>query len=100
MNEEDKTLTQAQWDEVLAAQGYACHFCMRHLEKDYNSPMHGELDHDHKTGWVRGILCPKCNDELEKYEKLKRRYAAYESWGRKNTLSDLKMKVQMKKVTR
>ncbi|WP_328853688.1 endonuclease VII domain-containing protein [Micromonospora globbae] len=42
-----------EFDELLAAQGGVCAVC------GVPDPEH--LDHDHRTGWVRGILCFNCN---------------------------------------
>ena len=47
--------------DVMVSQGMACAICGR-------EPKHGgrrlDIDHDHKTGQVRGLLCPKCNRML------------------------------------
>lgn len=53
-----------QWDELLKIQNYTCALCNRIPEV---------VDHNHKTGVVRGLLCNKCNmrltilEEDEKY---------------------------------
>ena len=48
-------------DEVFALfekQGYSCALCGVTAARKWN------LDHDHVTGRVRGILCSKCNNGL------------------------------------
>jgi hypothetical protein len=52
-------ITSADYDARLAEQGGVCALCG-------NPPKVKRLhvDHDHKTGRVRGILCSKCNQTL------------------------------------
>jgi hypothetical protein len=49
-------LTIAQYDELLEAQGGVCAICGR-------PPKNRRLavDHNHKTGKIRGLLCWVCN---------------------------------------
>ena len=52
-------LTPEQYDELLAAQGGVCAICQE--------PPHGDrlhVDHDHRTGRIRGLLCQLCNRAL------------------------------------
>ena len=52
-------LTEAQWDEMFQTQGGKCAICLK--------PQHGRrlaVDHDHKSGKVRGLLCWRCNKYL------------------------------------
>ena len=46
-------LTLEAFDELLASQGGGCAICGR--------PDADNVDHDHETGRVRGILCFPCN---------------------------------------
>ena len=50
---------QAEFDELLDAQGGCCAIC------GAADPQH--LDHDRRTGWVRGILCFNCNGGLGQF---------------------------------
>jgi hypothetical protein len=50
---------QAEFDEMLAEQGGVCAIC------GADDPKH--VDHDHRTGWVRGILCFNCNGGLGQF---------------------------------
>ena len=49
-------ITTADFAAMLAAQSFACDICRAE----------GELviDHDHDSGEVRGLLCPRCNSAL------------------------------------
>jgi hypothetical protein len=50
---------QADFDEMLAEQGGVCAIC--------GAPDPQHVDHDHRTGWVRGILCFNCNGGLGQF---------------------------------
>jgi len=49
-------LTEAERDELIAAQGGVCCICLAAPATD--------VDHCHKTGRVRGVLCFNCNSGL------------------------------------
>jgi hypothetical protein len=51
-------ITLDQYDLMLAAQGGRCAICPRPAES-MNTRLH--VDHDHKTGLIRGLLCWWCN---------------------------------------
>lgn len=54
-----------EYDRMLAAQGGGCAIC-------HNPPKNRRLhvDHDHKTGKVRGLLCFRCNRALPSWMTL------------------------------
>jgi hypothetical protein len=55
-------ICNAKYDEMLTAQHGKCAIC----ESVLNSSRYTKLavDHDHKTGKVRGLLCMNCNTGL------------------------------------
>jgi len=57
-------LTLNDYDEMLAAQGGGCSICGT---SDFGSKR-GHIDHDHKTGNIRGILCTNCNNGLGRFK--------------------------------
>jgi len=46
--------------EILDEQNHKCCIC----EEDLITKKHRHIDHDHKTGKVRGILCHHCNTAI------------------------------------
>jgi hypothetical protein len=53
-------ITLEQYDALLASQGTKCAICPATTPTGKgNGRWH--IDHDHKTGKVRGILCGRCN---------------------------------------
>jgi hypothetical protein len=62
------SLTVEQYNEILASQGGVCKICRKQCDRRRNgltkalAPLC--VDHDHKTGAVRGLLCSKCNSAL------------------------------------
>lgn len=53
----DYGITLAQFESMLASQRYRCAICLTLL----HGRRAAHVDHDHKTGRVRGILCTHCN---------------------------------------
>ena len=47
-------LTQEQFDDINTAQGGVCAICKQPYKR-------GHVDHCHRTGRVRGLLCIPCN---------------------------------------
>lgn len=52
-------LTADDYDVLLAAQGGRCAICRARPKSKRLA-----VDHDHKTGEVRGLLCSRCNHDL------------------------------------
>lgn len=56
-------LSEADIQEMLEDQNYTCAVCPRDLEKS-----RWVIDHDHKYGHARGILCYGCNNGLGAFD--------------------------------
>lgn len=90
-------LTEAGYVAMLEAQGYGCAIC--------DAPAEGEryqrlnVDHDHTTGRVRGLLCLNCNHMIGKAgdspERLRRGISYLE-----NPPNDLQMRFNGQVQTR
>jgi hypothetical protein len=52
-------ITLADYDEMFEAQGGVCAICGKPQQSHNGRRL--DVDHDHKTGKVRGLLCNKCN---------------------------------------
>lgn len=52
-------ITASDYDSLLAAQGGKCAICRARPKSKRLA-----VDHDHKTGAVRGLLCSRCNHDL------------------------------------
>lgn len=59
-------LSLPQWDALLVAHCGRCAICARPMPIDIN------VDHDHATGRVRGLLCTPCNISVGHVEKIRR----------------------------
>lgn len=55
----DFGINDAQYDAMLASQGGVCAICRRPPKK-----VRLHIDHNHKTGQIRGLLCSWCNHRL------------------------------------
>lgn len=55
-------LTQAGYDALLKSQNGLCAICEK-------KPARFHIDHDHKTGAVRGLLCPGCNLGIARFDQ-------------------------------
>lgn len=53
-------ITQKDYDDLYAFQGGVCYICRRATGRTRRLT----VDHDHKTGMVRGLLCRPCNTIL------------------------------------
>lgn len=54
-------LTVEQYNKMLEQQKHCCAICGKHASK-FKRRLH--VDHDHKTGQIRALLCTKCNPTL------------------------------------
>lgn len=61
-------ITVEDFFDILEAQGGCCGICERHLPKGSRNAV---VDHCHKTGQVRGVLCVSCNVALGKFKDSK-----------------------------
>lgn len=52
-------ITFMEYEVMLGAQGGACAICRKVPDGKYLA-----IDHDHRTGKIRGLLCSKCNTAL------------------------------------
>jgi len=71
-------LTPQDYDFMLAAQSFKCEICPTKHESEENKFQKLSVDHCHKTGKVRALLCTLCNgavgfvrESLETVENLK-----------------------------
>jgi len=55
-------LTQGQWQTLFDKQNGCCAICERPVQNTLRGYLH--VDHDHKTGRIRGLLCTQCNTGL------------------------------------
>ena len=67
-------MTNQDYEQMLELQNFCCAGCSTH-QNELTKKLH--VDHDHKTGIVRGLLCGNCNralglikDKLETLTKL------------------------------
>ena len=60
-------------DRLLKAQGYKCPLCEGSMKAGHKRPA---LDHDHRTGYIRDVLCINCNGMEGKVFNLARRCGA------------------------
>ena len=54
-------ITLDDWKRLLEDQNYRCGICFKHSSEE---TMNMVVDHDHKTGVIRGLLCRNCNTAL------------------------------------
>jgi hypothetical protein len=59
-------ITRAERDQMLAEQDGKCEICSRVLDPSRGAPaaLRPHLDHCHRSGRNRGILCGNCNTAL------------------------------------
>jgi hypothetical protein len=69
----DYKMTLAQYEQMLAIQEGRCAICLGGPGKE--GKLH--IDHCHKTGVVRALLCGPCNRTLGVYESIAEKAGAY-----------------------
>lgn len=67
-------ITQGDYELLFASQNGKCALCKR-SETELKTRLC--VDHDHKTGRVRGLLCRRCNLVLGVYENNIADFSAY-----------------------
>lgn len=58
-------ISMEEYLSMLAKQENRCQICTREFGED----LIPHIDHDHDSGWVRGILCQKCNQGLGVFDE-------------------------------
>jgi hypothetical protein len=54
-----------EYNKMLLAQNYSCKICLSH-QSEFKKQLF--VDHCHKTGKIRGLLCNHCNIGLGKFK--------------------------------
>lgn len=63
-------LTIEDYEAMYEAQGGLCAICAQPETSSRNGKVYRlAVDHNHKTGKVRGLLCFKCNSAMGSFEK-------------------------------
>jgi hypothetical protein len=62
-------MTRADFDAMVVAQDNRCALCGAEFLPWPNVKHEPNVDHDHTTGRVRGLLCARCNATLGTIEK-------------------------------
>ncbi len=73
-------MTLAQYDEMLKQQEGRCWICRRLPEECGRKSHVLNIDHDHKTGEVRGLLCHHCNAGLGCFNENTSRFDAAKAY--------------------
>lgn len=60
-------LTTEEYESMYLKQNKSCAICYKKLQ--LGSPKGLYIDHNHKTGKVRGLLCPSCNSAIGKLKE-------------------------------
>ena len=70
-------ITPEEYNNLWKLQNNVCAICEEPETKTRNRKvMSLSVDHDHKTGRIRGLLCHKCNTKLASIENLEFRIKA------------------------
>jgi hypothetical protein len=77
----------ARYDEILVQQSGACAVCCCTLNSSRYSKL--AVDHDHRTGKVRGLLCTNCNTALGLMKDSPRRLRAAAAYLEKHSSKEI-----------
>jgi hypothetical protein len=66
----DYGMKQADYERMLKEQNGKCKLCGIENHGRGKRFRYWNIDHNHKTGAVRGLLCHVCNITIGKYERL------------------------------
>ncbi len=90
-------LTPQQYDEMLVDQGGGCAICGKRPRPDIS--LH--IDHDHKTGRIRSLLCFTCNNGLGQFrEDIDLLFAAATYVGANKRIDELKASAKTARAAR
>ena len=64
-------LTVKDYENMFEQQKGRCAICKKH---QLELLKHFDIDHNHNTGKIRGLLCPTCNKNLGLYENKQRNF--------------------------
>ena len=67
-------ITKQQWEAMFNMQQGCCWICGKH-QSELSTTLC--VDHNHKTGQVRGLLCGNCNTKLGWYERYQSQIHTY-----------------------
>ena len=59
-------ITEQIYEEERKKQNFSCLICENHEDTEFLGKLN--IDHDHKTGKYRGLLCTNCNLGLGKFK--------------------------------
>jgi len=58
-------LSLQEYNKILSSQNYRCAICGKKEKRKLNGKICSlSVDHDHKTGKIRGLLCNDCNNGI------------------------------------
>lgn len=63
-NRQKYGLRPGEYEAMLDSQDGKCAICLEPPTGGATSQSRLHIDHDHKRGWVRGLLCSRCNTAL------------------------------------
>jgi hypothetical protein len=61
-------ISKDDYYNILGSQGGGCAVCKSKAQVGSNKDVYLDVDHDHVTGRVRGLLCRRCNTSIGKFE--------------------------------